>query len=136
MTEKLNRVIREWIWIVTFSARQNLANLNEIKMNLTVKFANLAGKSYINRADWDNRYDSFSIRAAEIALSMNTNLGDCPINLDTKKSNVLNTYYSLTISVVNSKGKVTHVENTNWLISATLQIVRKVWHTHFIIIFV
>ena len=30
-----------------FMARQNLANLNEVKMNLIVKFANLAGKSYI-----------------------------------------------------------------------------------------
>ena len=32
--------------MVTFTARQNLANLNEIKMNLIVKFSNLAGKSY------------------------------------------------------------------------------------------
>ena len=34
--------------MVIFTARQNLANLNEVKMNLIVKFANLAGKSYIN----------------------------------------------------------------------------------------
>ena len=40
-------MIREWIWMVIFTARQNLANLNEVKMNLIVKFANLAGKSYI-----------------------------------------------------------------------------------------
>ena len=33
--------------MVVFTARQNLANLNEVKMNLIVKFANLAGKSYI-----------------------------------------------------------------------------------------
>ena len=33
--------------MVIFTARQNLANLNEVKMNLIVKFANLAGKSYI-----------------------------------------------------------------------------------------
>ena len=33
--------------MVSFTARQNLANLNEVKMNLIVKFANLAGKSYI-----------------------------------------------------------------------------------------
>ena len=32
--------------MVIFTARQNLANLNEVKMNLIVKFANLAGKSY------------------------------------------------------------------------------------------
>ena len=47
LTEKLNRMTRELIWIVIFTARQNPANLNEIKMNLIVKFANLAGKSYI-----------------------------------------------------------------------------------------
>ena len=46
LTEKLNRMTRELIWIVIFTARQNPANLNEIKMNLFVKFANLAGKSY------------------------------------------------------------------------------------------
>ena len=34
--------------MVIFTARQNLANLNEVKINLIVKFANLAGKSYIN----------------------------------------------------------------------------------------
>ena len=50
LTEKLNRMTRELIWIVIFTARQNPANLNKIKMNLIVKFANLAGKSYINRA--------------------------------------------------------------------------------------
>ena len=33
--------------MVIFTARQNLANLNEVKMNLIVKFANLAEKSYI-----------------------------------------------------------------------------------------
>ena len=33
--------------MVIFTARQNLANLNEVKMNSIVKFANLAGKSYI-----------------------------------------------------------------------------------------
>ena len=33
--------------MVLFTARQNLANLNEVKMNLIVKFANLAGKSYM-----------------------------------------------------------------------------------------
>ena len=33
--------------MVIFTARHNLANLNEVKMNLIVKFANLAGKSYI-----------------------------------------------------------------------------------------
>ena len=33
--------------MLIFTARQNLANLNEVKMNLIVKFANLAGKSYI-----------------------------------------------------------------------------------------
>ena len=33
--------------MVIFTARQNLANLNEVKMNLIVKFANLAGKSYM-----------------------------------------------------------------------------------------
>ena len=33
--------------MVIFTARQNLANLNEVKMNLIVKFANLAGESYI-----------------------------------------------------------------------------------------
>ena len=33
--------------MVIFTARQNLANLNEVKINLIVKFANLAGKSYI-----------------------------------------------------------------------------------------
>ena len=32
--------------MVIFTARQNLANLNEVKINLIVKFANLAGKSY------------------------------------------------------------------------------------------
>ena len=32
--------------MVVFTARQNSANLNEVKMNLIVKFANLAGKSY------------------------------------------------------------------------------------------
>ena len=32
--------------MVIFRARQNLANLNEVKMNLIVKFANLAGISY------------------------------------------------------------------------------------------
>ena len=32
--------------MVMFTARQNLANLNEVKMNLIIKFANLAGKSY------------------------------------------------------------------------------------------
>ena len=32
--------------MVIFTARQNLANLNEVKMNLIVKFANLDGKSY------------------------------------------------------------------------------------------
>ena len=32
--------------MVIFTARQNLANLNEVNMNLIVKFANLAGKSY------------------------------------------------------------------------------------------
>ena len=32
--------------MVIFTARQNLANLTEVKMNLIVKFANLAGKSY------------------------------------------------------------------------------------------
>ena len=32
--------------MVIFTARQNLANLNEVKMNFIVKFANLAGKSY------------------------------------------------------------------------------------------
>ena len=32
--------------MVIFTARQKLANLNEVKMNLIVKFANLAGKSY------------------------------------------------------------------------------------------
>ena len=47
LTEKLNRMTRELIWIVIFTARQNPANLNEIKMNLIVKLANLAGKSYI-----------------------------------------------------------------------------------------
>ena len=31
--------------MVIFTARQNLANLNEVKINLIVKFANLAGKS-------------------------------------------------------------------------------------------
>ena len=36
--------------MVIFTARQNLANLNEVKMNLIVKFANLAGKSYITKA--------------------------------------------------------------------------------------
>ena len=46
LREKLNWMIREWIWMVIFTARQNLANLNEVKMNLIVKFANLAGKSY------------------------------------------------------------------------------------------
>ena len=46
LTEKLNRMTRELIWIVIFTARQNPANLNEIKMNLIVKFAILAGKSY------------------------------------------------------------------------------------------
>ena len=33
--------------MVIFTARQNLANLNEVKINLIVKSANLAGKSYI-----------------------------------------------------------------------------------------
>ena len=33
--------------MVIFTAQQNLANLNEVKINLIVKFANLAGKSYI-----------------------------------------------------------------------------------------
>ena len=37
--------------MVIFTARQNLANLNEVKMNLIVKFANLAGKSYIMYCD-------------------------------------------------------------------------------------
>ena len=32
--------------MVIFMARHNLANLNEVKINLIVKFANLAGKSY------------------------------------------------------------------------------------------
>ena len=32
--------------MVIFAARQNLANLNEVNMNLIFKFANLAGKSY------------------------------------------------------------------------------------------
>ena len=32
--------------MVIFTARQNFANLNEVKINLIVKFANLAGKSY------------------------------------------------------------------------------------------
>ena len=32
--------------MVIFTTRQNLANLNEVKINLIVKFANLAGKSY------------------------------------------------------------------------------------------
>ena len=32
--------------MVIFTARQNLANLNEFKMNLIVKFENLVGKSY------------------------------------------------------------------------------------------
>ena len=32
--------------MVIFTARQNLANLNEVKMNLIVKFANFAGESY------------------------------------------------------------------------------------------
>ena len=35
--------------MVIFTARQNLTNLNEVKMNLIVKFANLAGKSYIKK---------------------------------------------------------------------------------------
>ena len=51
-------MIREWIWMVIFTARQNLANLNEVKMNLIVKFANLAGKSYnsmhcVYRSQWN-----------------------------------------------------------------------------------
>ena len=33
--------------MVIFTARQNLANLNEIKAKLIVKFTNLAGISYI-----------------------------------------------------------------------------------------
>ena len=33
--------------MVIFTARHNLPNLNEVKINLIVKFANLAGKSYI-----------------------------------------------------------------------------------------
>ena len=33
--------------MVIFTARQNLANMNEVKINLIVKFANLAEKSYI-----------------------------------------------------------------------------------------
>ena len=37
--------------MVIFTARQNLANLNEVKMNLIVKLANLAGKSYTH-AGW------------------------------------------------------------------------------------
>ena len=37
--------------MVIFTARQNLANLNEVKMNLIVKFANLAEKSYITHND-------------------------------------------------------------------------------------
>ena len=36
--------------MVIFTARQNLANLNEVNMNLIVKFANLAGKSYNRHA--------------------------------------------------------------------------------------
>ena len=42
--------------MVIFTARQNLANLNEVKMNLIVIFANLAGKSYNN--DNNNDYNS------------------------------------------------------------------------------
>ena len=34
--------------MVISTARQNLANLNEDKMNSIVKFTNLAGKSYNN----------------------------------------------------------------------------------------
>ena len=57
LTEKLNRMTRELIWIVIFTARQNPANLNEIKMNLIVKFANLAGKSYITLWYWYINYE-------------------------------------------------------------------------------
>ena len=41
--------------MVIFTARQNLANLNEVKMNLIVQFANLAGKSYIECYDYEMR---------------------------------------------------------------------------------
>ena len=40
--------------MVIFTARHNLANLNEVKMNLIVKFANLAGKSYTGNLSWSS----------------------------------------------------------------------------------
>ena len=43
--------------MVIFTARQNLANLNEVKINLIVKFANLAGKSYITV--WKPNYNVY-----------------------------------------------------------------------------
>ena len=49
--------------MVIFTARQNLANLNEVKINLIVKFANLAGKSYIFYVDKKRKKktDDFSL---------------------------------------------------------------------------
>ena len=45
--------------MVIFTARQNLANLKEVKINLIVKFANLAGKSYIKEKMKKNNAISF-----------------------------------------------------------------------------
>ena len=44
-----------------FTAGQNLANLNEIKINLIIKFANLAGKSYIITKRSDMIYKASNI---------------------------------------------------------------------------
>ena len=39
--------------MVMFTAGQNLANLNEGKINLIVKYVNLAGESYsLNTVEW------------------------------------------------------------------------------------
>ena len=49
--------------MVIFTARQNLANLNEVKMNLIVKFVNFDGKSYITRLQVEKaRYSQWRIQ--------------------------------------------------------------------------
>ena len=74
LTEKINRMTRELIWIVIFTARQNPANLNEIKMNLIVKFANLAGKSYIMMCDIPtNPHVGILMYADDIVIYMSGN---------------------------------------------------------------
>ena len=69
--------------MVIFTARQNLANLNEVKMNLIVKVANLAGKSYIMAVQLyflskENKntcliYDDYMFFRVEVIYQIGTN---------------------------------------------------------------